>query len=175
MEVLCRLSYSGGIGDDSNVTRRLLPLLLAAVLGACTNEAGSSPVETGPRVVTFVGGNPIRSQISVQVADSSEEREKGLMGVTELPADSGMAFVWDEPTSGTFWMKNTLIPLSIAFVGPDGRIVTIRDMQPCATDACPTYRAEAPYVLAIEVNAGFFDRNGIEVGDRAELGTGPAS
>jgi uncharacterized membrane protein (UPF0127 family) len=175
MEVLCRLSYSGGIGDDSNVTRRLLPLLLAAVLSTCTNGVGSS-VETGPAVVTFVGGNPTRSQIFVQVADSSEEREKGLMGVTELPADSGMAFVWDEPTTGTFWMKNTLIPLSIAFVDPDGRIVTIRDMQPCATDdACPTYRATVPYMLAIEVNAGFFDRNGIEVGDRAELGTGPAS
>jgi uncharacterized membrane protein (UPF0127 family) len=175
MEVLCRLSYSGGIGDDNNVTRRLLPLLFAAVLGACTNGAGSSPVETGPAVVTFDGGNSTRSQILVQVADSSEEREKGLMGVTEMPADSGMAFVWDEPTTSSFWMKNTLIPLSIAFVGPDGRIATILDMRPCATDACPTYRAAAPYVLAIEVNAGFFDRNGIEVGDRAELGTGPAS
>jgi uncharacterized membrane protein (UPF0127 family) len=126
-------------------------------------------------MVTFVGGNPTRSQISVQVADSSEERAKGLMGVTELPAGSGMAFVWNEPTMGEFWMKDTLIPLSIAFVDDGGRIVTIRDMQPCTADPCPTYGAAAPYVLAIETNAGFYDRHEIQVGDRAELGTGLAS
>jgi uncharacterized protein len=161
------------MGDDDSVNRRVLSFVLIAALTACHTDAAPA---NGPMVVTFRGeGVPASLEISVQVADSSEEREEGLMGVTDLPADRGMAFVWDEPTTGTFWMKNTLIPLSIAFVDPDGRIVTILDMQPCATDACPTYRATAPYVLAIEVNAGFFDRNGIEVGDRAELRRGRAS
>ena len=57
-----------------------------------------------------------------------------------------MAFVWDEPTQGAFWMKDTLIPLSVAFWDEDGRIVGIVDMEPCATEPCPTYASPAPYV-----------------------------
>ena len=86
-----------------------------------------------------------------------------------LPADEGMAFVFDEPANSTFWMKDTLIPLSIAFVDESGRVIGARDMQPCEVDPCPTYGIDEPYVLAIEANLGWFDRAGIEGGDHAEL------
>lgn len=91
------------------------------------------------------------------------------MGVTDLPENQGMAFVWDSPTVATFWMKDTLIPLSIAFVDEDGRVITVREMTPCEADPCPTYAAAGPYTTAIEANAGWFDLHGVEPGDRVRL------
>ena len=67
-------------------------------------------------------------------------------------------------------MKDTLIPLSIAFWDEDGRIVGIQDMEPCTADPCPTYGSPEPYVGALEVNQGFFDEHGVVIGDRIELG-----
>jgi uncharacterized protein len=115
--------------------------------------------------VTFDGSDAV---LYVAVADTAHEQQKGLMGVEILPADEGMAFVFDEPVDSTFWMKNTLIPLSIAFVDESGRVIGVRDMQPCEVDPCPTYGSEEPYVLAIEANLGWFDQAGVEVGDHAE-------
>ena len=88
------------------------------------------------------------------------------MNVTALQPDDGMAFVWAEPTTSTFWMKDTLIPLSIAFVNPDGTIVSISDMQPCHADPCPTYASAAPYTMAVEANVGWFADHGIGREDR---------
>jgi len=91
------------------------------------------------------------------------------MGVTDLPANHGMAFVWEAPTDASFWMKDTLIPLSIAFVDESGRILTIEEMHPCAADPCDTYESSGRYVMAIEANAGWYDTHGIKVGDQADL------
>ena len=107
--------------------------------------------------------------LHVDVAQDDVTRARGLMGVTELSANRGMAFVWGAPTDGSFWMKDTLIPLSIAFVDEGGRIVTILEMTPCAAEPCDTYEASAPYVMAVEANAGWYDGHGIVVGDPAEL------
>jgi uncharacterized membrane protein (UPF0127 family) len=107
--------------------------------------------------------------MQLEIADTDAERAKGLMGVTRLPENHGMAFLWDAPTDGAFWMKDTLIPLSIAFVGQDGKVVTIQEMTPCAADPCPTYTATGPYVTAIEANAGWFDTHHVEVGDEVGL------
>ena len=116
--------------------------------------------------VTFDGSGAV---LYVAVADTAQEQQKGLMGVEMLAADEGMVFVFDEPANSTFWMKDTLIPLSIAFVDESGRVIGVRDMQPCEADPCPTYGIDEPYVLAIEANLGWFDRAGIEGGDHAEL------
>jgi uncharacterized membrane protein (UPF0127 family) len=147
--------------------RRTLAIVLFASLVSC----GGNEPSTGPdHVVRFPGAEPV---LHVRVADSDEERAQGLMGLDALPADEGMAFVWDEPVETTFWMKDTLIPLSIAFVGPDDRIVTIAEMTPCRADPCPTYAADAPFVLAIEADPGFFAGAGIVEGDRALLEAAP--
>jgi hypothetical protein len=91
------------------------------------------------------------------------------MGVAHLPEDDGMLFVFDEATQGSFWMKDTLIPLDIAFWDADGRIHTITRMEPCdlGTD-CPSYVPDEPYLFALEMNAGWFAEHGVEVGDRAD-------
>jgi uncharacterized membrane protein (UPF0127 family) len=80
-----------------------------------------------------------------------------------------MAFVWDAPTEATFWMKDTLIALSIAFVDQNDRVLTVREMTPCQADPCPTYAAAAPYVTAIEANANWFEDHGVQEGDRIHL------
>ena len=97
------------------------------------------------------------------------ERARGLMGVEELPRDQGMAFVWDEPSSGTFWMKDTPLPLSIAFWDADGEVIALFDMQPCTTEPCPTYGPDEPFIGAVEANLGWFEEHGVAVGDHVEL------
>ena len=142
---------------------RILAIALLMSLAAC---GGDDPVVGPDHVVRFPGTG---AELHVRVADADDERARGLMGVERLPPDEGMAFVWDEPVGTTFWMKDTLIPLSIAFVGTDGRIATIAEMTPCRADPCPMYAADAPFVLAIEANRGFFADGGIAEGDRAVL------
>lgn len=150
--------------------RTIPPLCAALLLTACTvGELDANGPRTG--TVTFAGG----ASLDVRIADDDEERQRGLMGVTSLAADEGMAFEFSEPTDSSFWMRNTLIPLSIAFIGEDDRVVTVLEMEPCAAEPCPTYSPAGPYVLAVEANAGWFDEHGIDEGDRMEgyVGTAP--
>ncbi|MGE7758495.1 DUF192 domain-containing protein [Peribacillus sp. NPDC097895] len=107
--------------------------------------------------------------LSVQVADTQRKREKGLMFVRKLPENEGMLFVFSEKMFDGFWMKNTLIPLSIAFLDSDGEILKILDMEPCKEENCPTYDPELFYLYAIEVNLGWFQKNQIKEGDYVML------
>ena len=86
-----------------------------------------------------------------------------------LAPDAGMVFLFDDPTAYYFWMKDTVIPLSIAFWDEGGRIVSILDMFPCRKDSCPLYSAGTSYIGAVEVNRGFFKAHGVKVGNRVEL------
>ncbi len=112
-------------------------------------------------------------QLAVEEADTPGERQQGLMGLTSLGANEGMIFTFgdvaDGPVRSEFWMKDTLIPLSVAFWDEDGLIVGIRDMDPCTEDPCPTYGSPEPFVGALEVNVGFFEEHGVTTGDRIEL------
>ena len=107
--------------------------------------------------------------VRVEIAETPETRRTGLMHRRHLPPDAGMAFLFDTPTVNWFWMKNTLIPLSIAFWDSSGRIVAILDMAPCKTDSCRLYSPGTSYIGAVEVNQGFFKARGVKVGDRVEL------
>jgi uncharacterized protein len=104
-------------------------------------------------------------KLTVQVADTPKKREKGLMFVEKLPKNEGMLFVYPEKTYDGFWMKNTIIPLSIAFLDLGGKILRILDMEPCYEDDCPTYDPELSYYYALEVNLGWFEKNQIKEGD----------
>jgi uncharacterized membrane protein (UPF0127 family) len=137
--------------------------IVVALSGACSAPEGDV-VDPGAHV-RFSGTD---ATLTVRIADSAEEQRQGLMGVETLGEDRGMAFVYDDPTTGSFWMKDTLIPLSIAFVDDD-RIVAIEEMTPCEADPCPTWNSGGAYTLAIEANAGWFAAHGIEIGDRATL------
>jgi uncharacterized membrane protein (UPF0127 family) len=143
-------------------------VVVVGLLAACGSHPCPDP--DSPGSITFAGGAELR----VRIADDPEERANGLMGVTTLPADEGMVFTFgDTPQDAEFWMRDTPVPLSIAFVDADQRIVTIREMNPCAEDPCRTYGSDAPYVMAIEANAGWFGKHGIEQGERIGSFYGP--
>lgn len=110
-----------------------------------------------------------QTTIAVEIADTQTEREQGLMGRETLPAEAGMAFVFPQDHRGPFWMKDTLIPLSIAFYSADGRILKILDMEPCRADPCPLYDPRVAYRGALEVNEGAFAGWGISEGDRLRI------
>jgi uncharacterized membrane protein (UPF0127 family) len=143
---------------------------LLSALVACGDEGTATPSPTARSAVTFEDQETMTARtLFVEVADAPDEQRRGLMGVEHLPADEGMAFVFDEPTDTTFWMKDTLIPLSIAFVDAGGVIVGVREMQPCEADPCPSYGVDRPFLLAVEANRGWFADHGIGPGDRASL------
>ena len=101
-------------------------------------------------------------EISVEVARTPEERSLGLMGRGSLGKDEGMLFIFETEDHHSFWMKNTLIPLSIAFIGRDRRIVWITDMKPLTLDSHVPPR---PILFALEMNKGWFSSHGVKVGD----------
>lgn len=121
--------------------------------------AGAEPVPNG--TVRTASDDVVL--IRLEVATTEQQRETGLMFRTSLDPDSGMLFSWTAPVLEAFWMENTYIPLTIAFLSADGRIQEMQDMAPLTT----TYHMPAqPYQYAIEVNQGFFARSGVKVGDR---------
>ena len=100
-------------------------------------------------------------QIQVEIASNNSSREVGLMYRTYLPADDGMLFIFENKAGHCFWMKNTKIPLSIAFIADDGKIVNIEDMKAMTeNNHCPV----APIRYALEMNQGWFAKKGISAG-----------
>jgi uncharacterized membrane protein (UPF0127 family) len=104
--------------------------------------------------------------IRLEIADTAALRGTGVMNRKRLDPDAGMIFVWTSPVQESFWMENTLIPLSIAWLGSDGTIQEIQDMQPGTTDL---HTPLEPYLYAIEANLNYFKTNGITVGERFHL------
>lgn len=123
----------------------------------------------GTVTIDASGGEEV--QVRVEVADDAEEQAKGLMGRTALGEERGMLFVFPDEQVRSFWMRDTLIPLSIAYIDSEGRIIDIQDMEPRDDDP-PHYVSAEPARYALEVNQGFFDERGVEVGDRVELPPG---
>ena len=105
-------------------------------------------------------------EITVETADTQETQEKGLMERESMDEDWGMLFVYDRDSRKSFWMKNTKIPLSIAYIGADGTIREIYDMEPLSTRTVDS-RYSVRY--ALEVNQGAFQRHGIKTGDKVEF------
>ena len=105
-------------------------------------------------------------EITVETADTQEAQEKGLMGRESMDEDHGMLFVYERDAKKSFWMKNTKIPLSIAYIAADGTIREIYDMEPLSTRTVDS-RYSVRY--ALEVNQGAFERHGIKTGDKVEF------
>jgi uncharacterized membrane protein (UPF0127 family) len=113
-------------------------------------------------------------RLVVELAVKPEQHTLGLMERRQLPDSAGMLFLYDatQPDSSAYWMYRTLIPLDIAYIDSAGTIRSIRHMEPCRTmlaQGCPTYPAGAPFRAALEVNAGYFARHGVQLGDRVRL------
>jgi uncharacterized membrane protein (UPF0127 family) len=139
----------------------VVALVTFAALAACSHQPGRADA------LIATSGGPVT--VHVTIADTDPAREQGLQGVTDLGTDEGVAFLFDLPVHASFWMKDTPLPLSIAFWGRAGLITAMMDMPPCHADPCPTYRPTDSYVGALEVHRGFLVRHGVEVGDHVAI------
>ena len=135
---------------------------------ATTDTAsGGEGTPRGPVVrISTSGGEEV--VVRVEIADDNAERAQGLMDRRSLPENTGMLFAYGNEQELSFWMRNTYIPLSIAFADAEGRIVDLQDMEPL-DDEPPSYVSAEPAQYALEVNQGFFEERGVEVGDKMEL------
>ena len=153
-----------------------LLLLVACSDGSdpAADAAGASEVATLPPLeATEPGGQAITfeqlelglvppgegQELVLRVYDAPDphRRARGLMGVETLPERTGMLFRFPKSQQGGFWMKNTVLPLSIAYADSRGLIVDILDMEPCTADPCEVYTPDAPYQYALEVPRGAFE------------------
>ena len=148
------------------LTHRVVLLVCTFVLAACQQNKDSIP--EAPVVTASVKENsvkivPINALANTQLewAITDAQREHGLMSRTNLATHSGMVFTFEQPTTACFWMKNTLIPLSVGFINAQGILVQIEDMQP---QTLKTHCAQTPIQYAVEMNQGWFKHNNVTVG-----------
>jgi uncharacterized protein len=163
------------------VTRVLWIFPLLLILAACqpSTSSGCQPSEfalpSGVSPMTFACGkaiitNPVsKLEITVEIAQTSAESERGLMYRTKLPEKQGMYDTPQNPNTVGFWMKNTLIPLDVAFIDASGVIFDIVTLQPCVTANCPIYTTKKIYAGTLEVNAGFFGSVGMGLNAKIKL------
>ena len=149
-------------------TANRIPVLLFAILVGFSVALASgfawSKDRQAPRLKKILVG---KTPLWVEVADTLEKQERGLMFRRSLPENEGMLFVYKEPIEMSFWMRNTLIPLDIVFVGADGVILNIHQARPL--DESVLYRSAGAAKYVIETNQGWFSRHGIMPGDRVSL------
>ncbi|HZF83926.1 MAG TPA: DUF192 domain-containing protein [Burkholderiaceae bacterium] len=131
------------------------------MLGAALLAAGTAFAQQPQMDLERVRISAGMYQIDAQVAATPEQRQTGLMFRKEMPQSEGMVFVFEQPSPQCFWMKNTLIPLSAAFVADDGRIVNIEDMKPQTTD---NHCSTEPVRYVLEMNQGWFAKKNIKKG-----------
>ena len=136
--------------------------LAGVVLAA---SASTSIAQDGPQKLAMTRLSAGMHVMNVEVARSPQEHGIGLMFRKSMPTNDGMLFIFDRPGPQCFWMKNTLLPLSIAFISDDGSIANIDEMKPQTLDShCST--KDVRYVL--EMNSGWFDKRGIKAGSKIQ-------
>ena len=140
-----------------NYTRFLAPGLLVAAFWVTPAIAQPTPQMNLPRTTLSIGIH----QLQVQVAQTQEQHATGLMYRTEMPQQEGMLFVFNAPSQQCFWMKNTVIPLTAAFLADDGTVVNLEDMQAQTTQS---HCSAKPVRYVLEVNQGWFAKKGIKAG-----------
>lgn len=135
-------------------------IFLAFLLGLhSVPQAQDEQAQSLPTVQLRAGIHTIKAM----VADSAQERQTGLMYRREMGSNEGMLFVFEAAAKQCFWMKNTLLPLSAAFVAEDGRIVNIEDMAPQSLDS---HCSEKPVRYVLEMHKGWFAKRGLKAGDK---------
>jgi uncharacterized protein len=142
------------------VKTQLAACIAASVLLVCTHVVhAQAAAQKLPSVRLSYG----MLAINAEVARTPTQRQIGLMHRPSLPANDGMLFVFDEPATQCFWMRNTLVALSIAYLADDGTVVNIADMQPQSDKShCST----KPVKYALEMNQGWFAKRGIKPGSK---------
>ncbi len=141
-------------------------VMVVGLLACGTSDAGGGQPPL-PMVVLQVGS----TSVTAEVADAPEERELGLMFRERLAKDSGMLFVYPTERPRSFWMKNTPLPLTIAYLSAAGEVVSLKDMQPLTTR--PVLSGKRA-MYALEMEQGWFAAHGVKVGDTITGLPGPA-
>ena len=154
--------------DLSTMQLQPRPFPLAAVFAMLAALATSPVAAQQPQQLPMVSLSAGMHNVQAQVAASPDQRQIGLMYRREMPTNEGMLFVFEEASRQCFWMRNTLLPLSIAFVADDGTIVNLADMKPMTEDP---HCSSKPVRYALEMNAGWFAKHGI--GPGFKLGGAP--
>ena len=144
------------------MTARSLTAISLALLALASGSTANAQQATRFPVVSLTAGMHV---IRAEVAASEAERQQGLMYREKMGANEGMVFLFGAPASVCMWMKNTYIPLSVAFIDDDGKIVNIEDMQPQTTDS---HCAKKPIRYALEMNQGWFRQKNIKPGMQIE-------
>jgi hypothetical protein len=154
-------------------------LVILIGLGACNSEPKDDP-NAYAHILPFdtatvrVASAKDTTRLTLELAESDEQKTLGLMERRSLAPNAGMLFLYSatQPATSAFWMFRTRIPLDIAYIDSAGIIRSIVNMQPCQSElaqGCPTYPSGYAYRAALEVNSGFFSQRGIRVGDRVFL------
>ena len=166
---MTQLSRNAGNWSRLGVGKTVLGLcLLCLVAASCGPEpkpasqdarSKSEAKDTHPAVRLTIGGR----HADVEVVSTEEERQTGLMFRQWLAPDSGMLFVFEDAAPRSFWMKNTWIPLSIAFIDDSGIILNVLEM--AANDTTARYQSAGPARFVLEMNAGWFQKHSIKPGD----------
>jgi uncharacterized membrane protein (UPF0127 family) len=138
------------------MTRFFVPFVVGVAIAA--HAIGAPAAGELPTVSLSINGH----KITAEVAATDEHRARGLMQRFSLKPDHGMVFVFERAEPQAFWMKNTFIPLSIAFIGADGRIINVDDMAPQDET---THWSKGPARYALEMRKGWFGERGIKPGD----------
>jgi uncharacterized protein len=145
----------------SSTAKRWVNRLLCASTLACIAASGAmaqdAPQLNLPRARLSAGMH----LIDAQVAQTPEQRQTGLMWRRDVPQHEGMLFVFEQPATQCFWMRNTLLPLTAAFVADDGTIVNLADMKPQTTDS---HCSKEPVRYVLEMNQGWFTKKQIKAG-----------
>ena len=138
-------------------------ILSTVVSGLMVFGSGCEPSHRPSARNLEIGGVTVRAEL----AATPEQRARGLQGRSRLGMNEGMLFTFPRPVEDAFWMRDVLLPLSIAFFNPDGVVLSIQEMAPDGGQKL--YRSPLPYQYALEMNQGWFEKNRVRVGDRLDL------
>ena len=146
----------------------LLGLLTFALVAVpATTRAEDATAQCGDSFAPYAEVQiDTQPRLNLEVARTPDEHQVGLMYRQSLPDDGGMLFVYDHPATEGYWMHNTYVPLSIAWIDQNGAIVDIQDMQPLTDDV---HSPAAAYWYALEANQGWFTNNGVGIGQYVTL------
>lgn len=141
----------------TDMTKRVLLACLALAWHCAT------PAQEGPQSLPTIRLSVGIHNIQAQLAQTPDQRAIGLMFRATMPANEGMLFAFDAPAKQCFWMKNTLLPLSAAFIADNGTVVNIEDMKPQTLDS---HCSQQPVRYVLEMNVGWFTKRGIKAGSK---------
>ncbi|MFW6275192.1 MAG: DUF192 domain-containing protein [bacterium] len=159
MKLKQKIKTQGQIADK--VFFGLIVIVLVIFLSPVLFAIGSKPLANLPVYILNIN----KSQIEVEIV-TGKDLKTGLMFRKELGENKGMLFVFDSPRRTSMWMKNTFIPLSVAFIDKNGKILNIEHMKPLTRNS---HWSSGIAAYALEVNQGWFEKNNIEVGDNIKV------